>query len=97
MLLESLREREQCLQYMLIFFDEVSVLKNSQGQSFIPWAFRVLGNNNNNNNNNNNSNESPAKDGQKAPAKELKRTSIQKKLNKVTKAPENIYRINYSF
>ena len=31
-LLESLREQEQSLQYMLVFFDEISALKSHQGQ-----------------------------------------------------------------
>lgn len=102
MLLESLRDKEQSLQCMLVFFDEVNVLKNAQGQAFIPWAFRVLSTSHTQHGNQfssssssySSSDDSPVKDatGEGSPlsghgehAKELKRTSILKKLRKITK------------
>ena len=99
-LLESLREQEQSMQHMLVFFDEISALKSHQGQgraallscrwsilyssslgqAFIPWALRVLGSHSQDTNDAG----SPSSAGQK-PRRELKRTDIQKKLNKIVK------------
>eukprot|EP01036_Dinobryon_divergens_P029169 gene29169-38233_t len=81
-LLELLREQEQSLQYMLVFFDEISALKSHQGQAFIPWALRVLGSQSQDANDA--SSPSSPSAGQ-MPRKELKRTAIQKKLNKIIK------------
>mmetsp|Transcript_30696 Transcript_30696/g.44037 ORF Transcript_30696/g.44037 Transcript_30696/m.44037 type:complete len:213 (+) Transcript_30696:275-913(+) len=92
-LLEAVKEHEQCLKYMLVFFDEVNVLKSLQGQAFIPWAFRVVNGNNNNNNSSSSSysssDDSPVKEvGNRppdSPPVELKRVSIQRRLKKITK------------